>query len=107
MRFQEPLCSSLNPDVYRQWCIYHHVRGSEPEEEDWEDVDEVRRGSMCYHLGHFARDCRRKGKSKERGGDGGKGECKGKLKTMKGTGKKGSGKVGGSQEGYSGEQGGW
>ena len=24
-----------------------HVGGSGPEEEDWEDVDEVRRGSMC------------------------------------------------------------
>ena len=25
-----------------------HVCGSEPEEEDWEDVDEIRRWSVCY-----------------------------------------------------------
>ena len=35
-----------------------HVSGSEPEEEDWEDVDEVRRRSICDNcgiMGHFAR----------------------------------------------------
>ena len=35
-----------------------HVSGSEREEEDWEDVDEVRRRSICYScgiMGHFAR----------------------------------------------------
>ena len=34
------------------------------EDEDWEDVDEVPKGSMCYKcrmMGHFARDCRGKG----------------------------------------------
>ena len=56
-----------------------------------EGVDEVRRGSMCHNcrmVEHHTRDCRRKGK----GGDGGKGYAKGKVKTTKGTGKKGSGK---------------
>ena len=28
-----------------------HVSVSESDEEDWEDVDEVRRGSMCYTCG--------------------------------------------------------
>ena len=35
------------------------VSGSEPEEEDWGDVDEVRRGVICYKCGmtgHFAKD---------------------------------------------------
>ena len=35
------------------------VDHSEPEEEDWEDVDEVLRGSTCYACGmmeHLARD---------------------------------------------------
>ena len=53
--------------------------------EDWEDVDEVRRGSMCYNCGmmrHLARDCRSNGKTKEKGGGrgGGKGYAKGKGK---------------------------
>ena len=37
-----------------------HMSGSEPEGGDWEDVDEVRRGTMCYNcgmMGHSARDC--------------------------------------------------
>ena len=40
--------------------VVYYVSGSETEEEDWEDVDEVRRGSTGYNLGmmgHFARDC--------------------------------------------------
>ena len=84
-----------------------NVSGSEPEEEDWEYVDEVRRRSMCYNcvmIGLFARFCRRKGKCEGKGGDGGKGYDKGKGTTMKGTGKKGSGNFGGSKGGYSGEQ---
>ena len=56
-----------------------HVSGSEPDEEDWENVDEVRRRSTCYSwemMGHFARDCKRTGKG-EKGGDGSKGYAKG------------------------------
>ena len=30
-----------------------YVSGSEPEEEDWEDVEEVRRGSTCYTCGRM------------------------------------------------------
>ena len=44
-----------------------HGGGSEPEEEDWEEVGEVRRGSMCYRcwmMLHFARCCRRKDRGK-------------------------------------------
>ena len=44
-----------------------YVSGSEPEE-DWEDVDEVRRGSTCYNcgmMGHFGSVC--KGKARVRG----------------------------------------
>ena len=74
------------------------ARGSEPEREDWED--EVQRGSMCYicwMMGHFARDCRRRGKGKEKGGDGGKKYAKGKGTLTNGTGKKGSVTLGGFQ----------
>ena len=66
-----------------------HVSGSEPEVEDWENV-----------MGHFARDCGRKGKGKETGGDGGKGYAKGEGKTTTGTGKKGSSNFGGLRVAY-------
>ena len=59
-----------------------HVGGSEPEEEDWDDVDEVRRRSISYNcgtVGHLTRDCRRKGKGK----DGSKGYARGQGETMK------------------------
>ena len=57
-----------------------HVSGRQPEEEDWEEVDEVRRGTPCYScgmMGHFAMDRRRKGKGKRKGGDGSKGYAQG------------------------------
>ena len=44
-----------------------HLSGSEPEEQDWEDVDEVRSGLICYNCGpmlHFAKDCGRKARAK-------------------------------------------
>ena len=72
-----------------------YVSGSEPEE-DWEDVDEVRRRLKCYKcgmMGYFARDSR--GNDDGKGGDGSKGYAKGKGKAMKGAGKKRSGKSGG------------
>ena len=83
-----------------------HVSGSEPEEEDWEDVDDVRRKSTCDTcgmMGDFARDCRRKGKGRGKGNDGSKGYAKGKGTTMKGAGKKGKGTCGGRKGGPSGE----
>ena len=49
----------------------------------------------CRVLEHIARDCRSKGKGKEKGGDEGKGYVKNKGKTTKGTGMKGSGREGG------------
>ena len=67
------------------------------EENEWDDVDEVRRVRRCHNcgmMGHFARDCRTKGKGKGKGKDEGKGYGKGKGKTMKGTGRKGAGKSG-------------
>ena len=72
-----------------------HVRGGELCDEDWEDVDEVRRDKRCCNcriMGHFARDCRTKGNGKRKGRDGGKGHAKGKGKMVKAAGKKGSGK---------------
>ena len=38
------------------------VSGSEPEGEDWEDVDKIRRGSTCYNcgmMGHIAKVCKK------------------------------------------------
>ena len=63
-----------------------HVRGSEPQKEDWETVDEVRRGSMCYNnriMGHVARDCGRNGMGKGKGGEGGKEYAQGRGNTTK------------------------
>ena len=75
-----------------------YVSGSDMyDEEEWDDVDEVRRDRRCHNcgmMGHFARDCRTKGKGKGKGKDEGKGYGKGKGKTMKGTGRKGAGKSG-------------
>ena len=44
----------------RRWCRTRPTRqskpeedrnGSEPEDEDWEEADEVRKGSVCYNCG--------------------------------------------------------
>ena len=68
-----------------------HVGDREPEEEDWEDADEIRRGSTFYNcgmMGHLERETAvGKCKGKWKGGDGGKGCATGKGKTTKGTGK--------------------
>ena len=75
-----------------------YVSGSEMyDEEEWDDVDEVKRDRRCHNcgmMGHFARDCRTKGKGKGKGKEEGKGYGKGKGKTMKGTGRKGACKSG-------------
>ena len=79
-----------------------HVSASEPEEEDLEDVDEVRRRSICYNcrmMELFAKDFRRKGKGKGRGADGSKAYAKGKGKTMNGAGKTGADISGGHKGG--------
>ena len=48
-----------------------YVSGSEMyDEEEWDDVDEVKRDRRCHNcgmMGHFARDCRTKGKGKRKG----------------------------------------
>ena len=67
-----------------------HVRGSEPQKEYWENLDEVRRGSMCSNygiMGHVARDCGRKGMGKGKGGEGGKEYAQGRGDTTKDMGK--------------------
>ena len=71
-----------------------HVSGSEPEEEDWEDVDGVRRDSTCYKcemMEHFAREFGRKGKGRGKGAEASTRYAKGRAKTMKGAGRRGSG----------------
>ena len=53
-----------------------YVSGREMyEEEEWDDVDEVRRDGKCHNcgmMGHVAWDCRTKGKGKGKGKDEGK-----------------------------------
>ena len=52
--------------------LVDHVGDSEPEEEDWEDVDEVLRGSTCYACGkmeHLARDRTKNGARARRKAD--------------------------------------
>ena len=48
-----------------------YVSGSEMyEQEEWDDVDEVRRDRRCHNcgmMGHFARDCRTRSKGKGKG----------------------------------------
>ena len=56
------------------------TKGSGRDDEEWEDVDEIRRSARCGLMGHFARDCQGKGK----GEDGGKGYTKGKGKVGRG-----------------------
>ena len=86
-----------------------HFSGSEPEDEDWEDVDEVRREPMCCGMmAHFSREIvEGQAMGKGKSGCRSKGYAKGKKKTVKGTGKKGTGKFGGSKGGRLGEQKGW
>ena len=68
----------------------------------FEDVDEVRRRSICYNcrmMELFAKDCTWKGKGKGRGADGSKAYAKGKGKTMNGAGKTGADISGGHKGG--------
>ena len=84
-----------------------YVGGSEPYDEDWDDVAEVRRDRRCYNcgmMGHFARDFRMRGKGKGKAKDEGKGQIKGEGKMEKGAGKKGPGKCGRFKGGRAGEQ---
>ena len=63
--------------------------------EMWTRFEADRYVANCGMMGHFAKDWRRKGKGKGNGVDGGKGYAEGEGKTMKGAGKKDSGKSGG------------
>ena len=83
-----------------------YVSGSELYDEDWDHVDEVRRERRCYNcwmMGHFAKDCRMKGRGKGKGRDEGRRHVKGKGKVAEGAGIKGFGK----SRGVQGEQKGW
>ena len=59
-----------------------HTSGSEPEEEDWDDVDEVRRGSTCYKCGMMGH----KAKANDNVETEARGGPKERAKTMKGQG---------------------